>query len=452
MHLVIRLGLVLAVVAVIGGAALAGLSAGRERTINQREREGASWAPAGVGEAPDIDQQIADLQARLARTGDNPRTYTTLGFAYLQKARESGDPSYYGRAETALTTSLALDGSDADTFVDLGTLALARHNFEQALTFGERARELNPYKSAAYGVAGDALVELGRYDEARATIQAMVDLRPDLTSYARVSYLRELFGDVPGAVAAMQLAVNAGAPGSEAHAWTQVQLGHLAFNTGDLGAAAKAYERTLVQRPGYLHARAGIARVKAARGDVAGAAAMYEAITREMPLPEYAIALADLYRAAGRTTAADEAEALVLVLDRLFRDNGVNTDVEMALFRVDRGIDLPETVEQARRAHAVRPSIHTADALAWALFQAGHADDAEPYAREALRLGTRDPLKHYHAGLIAEALGRTDAARWHLAQALAINPSFSLLHAAQARSRLAALDGTAASETTRSSR
>jgi tetratricopeptide (TPR) repeat protein len=320
--------------------------------------------------------------------------------------------------------------------VGLGTLALARHEFEQGLAYGEQAREQNPYKAAAYSVIGDAQVELGRYGEARATVQALVDLRPDLTSYARVSYIRELNGDLPGAIDAMRQAVTAGSAGTEALAWTRVQLGHLYFNSGDLAAAQKEYERTLFEYPDYLHARAGLARLMAARGDYAGAAALYLEITRTMPLPEYVIALADVQRAAGNTEEAARTEQLVEAMDRLYRANGVRTDVEMALFRADRGIDPAATVEAARQALAVRPGIHASDALAWALYQAGRYEEAQAASDQALRLGTRDSLMHFHAGMIAAQLVQTDRARSELTAALTLNPHFSVRWADQARETL----------------
>ena len=129
------------------------------------------------------------------------------------------------------------------------------------------------------------------------------------------------------------------------------------------------------------------------------------------------------------------------VMDRLYRDNAVDTDIEMALFNADHELDLPATVERTRRAYERRPSIHAADALAWALYKSGRPDEAEPYAREAVKPGTRDALKLYHAGMIALALGRTDEARAYLDQALAINPHFSPLHAGRARQALASLAG-----------
>ena len=439
MRLSVRLALVAAVLLTAAVAALAGLSAGRGQVL--RQRMDVPPPPPVLRGAPDTDQQIADLQTRIARGNAGAQVYTSLGAAYLQKARESGDPAYYSRAEAALKTSLDMDAGNADTFVALGTLALVRHHFEEALSLGERARELNPYKAAALRVIADAQVELGRYPQAADTVQAMVNLRPDLSSYARVSYLRELFGDVPGAIEAMDRAVTAGAPGTEALAWTRVQLGHLHFSRGDLSAAEAEYERTLVELPGYLHARAGLARVRAARGEWAPAIAIYEGITTDLPVPEYVIALAEVQRAAGNAEATAQAEALVGVIDRLYRENGINTDLEMALFAADRDIDIAGTVERAHQAAAARPSIQAYDALAWALYKAGRYEEAMAAAEHALRLGTRDSLMRFHAGMIAAKLGQRDRARTELRDALTQNPHFSLRYADEAARTLRQLDG-----------
>jgi len=438
MRLAIRLSVVALFGLVIGGAALVGLRAGREEAVREQPDAQVTALPS----ATNTDQQIAGLLARIERLPDSAEAYTSLGAAYLQRARESGDPSFYARAETALNRSLTLDSENAETYLQLGVLALARHQFEDALVHGRRAHELNPYKAAALGVIGDAQVELARYEEAAGTFQAMADRRPDLASFARLSYMRELQGDLPGAIELMKRAV-IGAPGSEAHAWTQVQLGHLSFASGDLDAAEREYERTLFQRPGYLHARAGIARVAAARGDYAGAAGIYREVTETMPLPEYVIALADVQRAAGDDEGAAQTEALVLAMDRLFRESGVNTDVEMALFRADRGIDIANTVADAQAALANRPGVHTWDALAWALYRAGRSEEALAASDQALRLGTRDPLMRYHAGMIALALGQSERAAAELRLAVSPNPAFSVRYGAEAVRMLGELGSTA---------
>ena len=119
----------------------------------------------------------------------------------------------------------------------LGSLALIRHEFRKALAYGREARLLLPGSGRPYGVIGDALVELGRYDAAFAAFQRMVTLRPGLSSYARVSYARELTGDPVGALAAMRLALDAAAGQREATAFTLVEIAKLELALGRNRAA-----------------------------------------------------------------------------------------------------------------------------------------------------------------------------------------------------------------------
>ncbi len=436
MRLHIRLGVAAAVVLVIAIAALAGLYAGRPHTTRPNKLVSRHVAHR---KAPTTDEQITDLQGRISHAPAKAENYTVLGNLYLQKARESGDPAYYNLADGILKKSLNLDPESADTLVALAGLAITRHQFEDGLALGQRALSLDARKTAVYGVIEDAQVQLGRYDEAFATAQAMEDLRPDLSSYTRVSYLRELQGDLPGAIELMRQAADAGAIGSEARAWTQVQLGTLYFNGGDLAAAEAEYRHALYERPGYLHARAGLASIKAAQGDFEQAASLYDAIVKIMPLPQYVIALADVYRAAGNNEDALQAEALVGVEDQLQRASGVNTDAEMALFAADHDIDLSGALGRAQAAAAVRPSVFAEDVLAWTLYKNGRYEEAQAASDQALRLGWRDGLARYHAGMIALRLGQTERARIYLAEALTQNPSFSLRYAAEAKQTLQSL-------------
>ena len=163
------------------------------------------------------DQVIWDYQQRVRQNPGDVDGYTVLGAAYLQKARDTGDPSYYGKAQAVFDEALRRDPQNVEALIGAGTLANARHQFRAALAIGERARALNPHVPRIYGVIADAQTELGKYDAAVATLQTMVDMRPDLSSYSRVSYARELHGDLEGAVEAMQAAVSAGGPRSEEH-------------------------------------------------------------------------------------------------------------------------------------------------------------------------------------------------------------------------------------------
>lgn len=367
------------------------------------------------------DQLLFDYREVVRGDPDNFDAAASLGLLYLQKARESGDPANYGQAEALFAQALARDPQHLPALIGQGSLLLSQHRFAEALTVGERARGVQDGLARVYGVIADAQVELGRYDEALESVQRMVDLRPDLASYSRVAYMRELFGDPEGAIEAMQMAVDAHGPTAENTEWTRVQLANLHFGTGDLATAEALYTTSLERLPGYVHALAGLARVRTAQGRPAEAVPLYTQAIATMPLPEFVIALGELHEAMGDDAAARQQYALVGAMQRLFQAQGADVDMELALFEADHG-DATQAVELARAAYARRPGIRGAEALAWALHRAGQSDAARPLIEEALQLGTWDAALYARASLIARAQGDAAAAEAFLAQSTAISP------------------------------
>jgi tetratricopeptide (TPR) repeat protein len=389
--------------------------------------------------AGSLDGEIASLQQRLREIPDDWRGFAQLGLAYVAQARVTADPSWYPKAEGVLRRSLRLQPDEnVDGALGIGALDLARHDFAAALREGRRASDLNPYSADAYGVIGDALLELGRYDRAFEVFQTMVDTRPDLASYARVAYARELVGDVPGAERAMRMAFDAAGTPSDS-AWTTYQLGELAFGSGDVGSARAWYARGLDLDPAYVPNLAGLAKVAWARGDDELAIARLTEVVARYPSAEFVGALADLYRATGKPALADRQEAVVAAMHDLATANGVNVDLELALFDADHG-DPVGALAAARAEWARRQSVHVADAYAWALYANGRYQRASTFAERALGLGTRSALFLFHAGMIRLELGDEVGARRYLSDAVATNRNFSILHAADAARVLARLE------------
>jgi tetratricopeptide (TPR) repeat protein len=389
--------------------------------------------------AGSLDGEIASLQQRLREIPDDWRGFAQLGLAYVAQARVTADPSWYPKAEGVLRRSLRLQPDEnVDGALGIGALDLARHDFAAALREGRRASDLNPYSADAYGVIGDALLELGRYDRAFEAFQTMVDTRPDLASYARVAYARELVGDVPGAERAMRMAFDAAGTPSDS-AWTAYQLGELAFGSRDVGSARAWYARGLDLDPAYVPNLAGLAKVAWARGDDELAIARFTEVVARYPSAEFVGALADLYRATGKPALADRQEAVVAAMHDLATANGVNVDLELALFDADHG-DPEGALAAARAEWARRQSVHVADAYAWALYANGRYQRASAFAERALALGTRSALFLFHAGMIRLELGDEVGACRYLSDAVATNPNFSILHAADAARVLARLE------------
>jgi tetratricopeptide (TPR) repeat protein len=381
----------------------------------------------------DTAAAIAGLQGTLRDDPYDVRSLDGLALAYQQRARETGDPTYYTKSGEALHRALGVAPRDLVATSGLGSLALSRHRFAEALALGRRAHAISPTTARNYGVIGDALVELGRYREAFRAFDTMASLQPGLSSYARIGHARYLVGDLPGAIASMKLALAASAGQGEAEAWTHLQLGKLYWSRGQLGPAQRQFRDSLNAFPHYPYAYDGLAQVEAARGRLDAAVALERQAVNLIPLPQFVASLGDMYRSWGRAADARRQYATITVIERLLRANGVKTDLETALFDVDHGIRPHASLALARLAQRERPSIDGDDVLAWALARTGHCVEALHHSKRSLRLGTLDSLKFFHRGMIERCLGHPADARHWFARALGLNPHFSLLWAPVAR-------------------
>ena len=372
--------------------------------------------------------QVTELQAAVKTRPDDPGLVARLGLAYLQRARETGDPSYYTRADELLRRARTLEPSSLDAVVGLGSLALSRHEFQQALQLGQEAVGLTGgFSPAAKAIVGDAQIELGRYSQAFRTIDELGEQRPSLVSYARQSYALELQGDLPGAADLMADAVAGGAGGGEGTQWTRVQHAMLLIKLGRLDEAEAELQHALAALPAYARAEAGLGAVAVARGDLATAERWYKQAAGHLPLAEILVALGDVQTARGEAAAAKNSYALVSAEQELFRAAGGNADLELALFDADHG-NRAEAVRLGRIAVKERPSVYAHDALGWALFRSGDCKAALPEARAANKMESADPLLAYHLGAIAACAGERIEAVTALRRAQGSNPRFHPLY------------------------
>jgi len=376
-----------------------------------RDGEPAPAAPsaARLPELPppsaSTDRRIAVLQAIVRARPRLEQARVMLAAAYAQKARESGDVQFFDKAGGLLDQALQRDPADPAALTERAALSLSRHDFRAGLRDARAARRAGPGLNRPFGVLVDALVELGRYRAAGHALQAMVDRKPDVAAYSRVSYWRELHGDLTGARRAMALAAEAGADTADSTAWVGAQLSHLDLLRGRLRLAERDAREALFRVPGHPASSAALARVEAARGELPAAIARLRRLVARLPLPEYVIALGEYEQAAGRHAAARRDLALARAEQRLLSAAGVNTDAEAAVFEADHGSPA-HAVRLGRRAWAAAPSVRSADALGWALTRAGRPAAGLRWAHRALALGSRDPAFLAHAGVAARAAGR----------------------------------------------
>lgn len=419
-------------VALLGaGAVLGGPSGSDEPAATSAARP----LPAGAS----LSASIASLQAGLKRLPQDDASWAQLGSAYVQQARLTADPSFYGKADGAFAESLRLrpTGNDA-ALAGQASLAAARHEFATAVQLSDAALAINAYSATALGVKVDGLTELGQYAPAREVLDRMLQLHPGVDSFTRASYAYELQGDVDSARTALERSLAVAADPSD-KAFVHYYLGELAWNNGDVATAAKDYDAALADDPAYVPPLTGRAKVKAVRGDIAGALADDRTAIAKQPQPATLLELGELLDAQGRTAEAQQQYALLRATQQLYAASGQVVDAELSLFESDHG-DPATALGLASKAYAARPdSVVAQDAQAWALHAAGRDAEALPLARAAVRTGYRSASLRYHLGVIELSAGDRAAARTLLQTALTLNPDWNPLQAPKARALLAGL-------------
>ena len=315
-----------------------------------------------------------------------------LAFAISRNSSESTD--------AASTHSLAVEAENYNSLKLRAKLQLTEHRFAEALETARQAQQIRSDDHQVWGQITDALVELGDYPAAVKAAQTMVDLRPDSSSYARVSYLRSLHGDIDGAIQAMVLALKAANPKDpKGVAWYRVQLGNELMNAGKMKNGEREFDEVLLTLPDYELALEGKARARSAAGDLQGAEAVYQHLKDSA---DAAQALGDLYKRLGKQDAAEAEYRKFEILERV-NVASENSWRHMINFWLDHDRNLSEALTLATREYHARKDIFTCDSLAWAFFKNGRLKEAQQMINEALRTGTKDERIRNHASIILKS-------------------------------------------------
>ncbi|HEV3221692.1 MAG TPA: tetratricopeptide repeat protein [Puia sp.] len=371
-----------------------------------------------------IEKNPADIKSILA--------LTTL---FIQEARISGNYLYYDKAALkCVNRVLKLDSLNFEALTFKSLIYLSQHHFADGLKLAEKAQKLNPFNAFIYGLLVDGNVEMGNYDSAIANADRMESIRPDIRSYSRVSYLREIHGDFPGAIEAMKMAVNAGGQGDETTEWTRIQLGRLYENTGDLKSAKMHYMIAITERPDYPFALAGLARIAVAEKDYYTAIDLYrkaDSMINDFSIKEE---WADVYSLAGQKERADSL--MNFVIAKLNKDEQSGQNDENIGHYADRELayaylkvnDYNQALEHALLEYNRRPdNIDVNETVAWVYYCKKQYQEALPYLRTALKTHSENPVLLYRAALIYANAGQKTEAKVILKKALSTDSNIAML-------------------------
>ncbi len=371
----------------------------------------------------------------LKKDPDDLKQYITLASVFISEGRITGNNTYYGNAAVQMLdkVSATTTGNKDLVFQALSlksAVLLNMHQFSDALATAQQGAAINSTNAGIFGALVDANVEMGNYQEAVKDCDRMMSIRPDLRSYSRASYLRQIFGQNSGAKEAMHMAVEAGLPGQESTEWARTNLGDLYLNTGNLDSASILYRSSLVYRPDYPFALIGLARVEKAKKDYDAALGYARKAIQARSEVSFVALLADIYELKGDAQKAKQTRKDVIDLLQQGQDDEPkeaavkhNVSREMATAYLNAG-DNDKALQYARTDLNMRPdNIDANELIAWIYYMKHDYANAKIHTDKMLATKTQSAATLYKAGLVYSAAGDAIKGSQLMHDALAINPN-----------------------------
>lgn len=396
----------------------------------------------GVGtleERNHIFEIYSNTAAALNKNSKDIESRLKMGEIFINEARVTGEHPYYYPAALKMLNGILeeCNPTQDQKFQALSMIAsvqLSLHQFREALATGEQTLALNPYNAFIYGVMVDANVELGNYEKAVEMSDKMVSIRPDLRSYSRISYLREIHGEVEGAMEAMEMAVAAGFPGYEETAWCRTTLGKLYENYGQLDLAAAQYQQTLIERENFPFALAGLASVEVKKGNLEKANELLDQACKLIPEVSFYGQKAHILQLEGKE---EEARQMGQKMQEMMAEDaaaGHNMALEMSRVYLELQGNTPKALENALQEYHLRPdNIEVNAQLAAIYYTMKDYQGAENYLKVALKTHSQNPEWMCLNGLVRYQLGDKVAGRELMKKSLEMNPYLNGQFADEAR-------------------
>ena len=377
----------------------------------------------------DAKKNTEKLIAKIKINPADIKSALALANAYIMEARISGNIAYYDNAAMKTVENILVkEPGNAEALMLKSLLQLSQHHFAEGLATATAAQNINPNNAFVYGLLVDANVEMGNYAAALDAADKMVSIRPDLRSYSRIAYLREIHGDYKGAINAMKLAVAAGLPAEEATEWCRVQLGKLYENMGDISNASFQYNLSLAARPNYAYALAGFGRIAVYEKKYDSAIYYYQQAQKLISDLGVKVSLAIAYNNAGQKQKADALNKEVI--EEMNKNAAINVDDPNIGHYSDKELayaylqnkNYDKALQHASEEYNRRPkNIDVNETMAWVYYKKNEIPKSLGYIKAALITHSMNPILLCTAGLIYAKTGNNEKAKTMLTLGLKHN-------------------------------
>jgi tetratricopeptide (TPR) repeat protein len=368
---------------------------------------------------------IAALEARV-QAMPSPFDYAELADLYFRRAKLDGDPEGYQTAEAMARHSLELLRTPNPAVLTLAKLADVRHDFRDAI---ELAHQHKGRSAGAQLIIATAYLALGELPAAGEAVQAALAIKPDSAGYLMRALVMQAQGRDPEAAFDFANAARTEEPGDlQGSAHLRALWGRFLLRRGELQGAARLFDEALRVVPGFALALAFRGELALRSGHATDAARLLEQAFIASRQVRYLIDQARAQELAGDLAGADALRAQVETIVRgELGEGGLGHRLDLAEVLVDRGQagSLPEAVALARQEVARRKSFEARFQLARALARTGARDEAIREVQAALASGAHEAQLYELASELEAQRGNAAAAALYTRQADRVDPGSS---------------------------
>ncbi|MBK8621239.1 MAG: tetratricopeptide repeat protein [Saprospiraceae bacterium] len=356
---------------------------------NEKLQYGKEW--------DDVMNQYQKLKLTIQKNTEDHASIIKMAHLFIREARITGEHGHYYPAALSMTEKILqsktkINNTEFLALVTKAGVLLSLHEFNKALETGQKALLLNADNAQIYGVMTDCYVELGMYDKAVEMADKMISIKPDLRSYARISYLREIHGQIPEAIQAMKMAVEAGIPGYEDTAWAMFTLAELLERYGETEKAKLLYEEILAARPEYPFAISALGALQLKNKNLNEAESTTLQAIQVIPEVGFYTQLAEIYKKQGKKESMDTVVKDVFQMLKDDEKSGHNMNLEYAHIYLDLLEDPDNALVFAQKEYEKRPNNIDVNRLLARIYKAKSNDEmVRKYITLAKSTNSRHP-------------------------------------------------------------
>jgi tetratricopeptide (TPR) repeat protein len=396
----------------------------------------------------DVLRAQTELQQVVTQSPDNPVAHFNLGRAYVMRQE-------WEQARQQFAKAIELRGDYLAAHLAMAQLQASRGDFNASIKAAQLALTVDPNNLGARLIQVAALINLKKYPEAHAMLNALLARRADspdvLFQLAVLNLVENKYKDaettfrkvydmnptnprgllgltetliVEGKTDQALATLQTEADKTPARVDLQVALADAAGRTGRFDVAIQHYQHATDSMDKADRRRADVmlrmGEAYRRKGDLQNAIACLEK-AREFH-PESTLILSNLALVLDQANRWDEARKVYQVALKLDPTNAVSLN-NLAFLEAEHGGDLNEAQTLAQRARQFLPNRpEVADTLGWIYLKRNLPDNAADLFTDLVRANPHSSTFRYHLGQAYQQKGDKPAAMRELNAALHENP------------------------------